>query len=80
MNRAKVFKFCIHLHRVEVYCVKEINNAEIHFAIFSPFLYLSLQFNIFCVKHFSGTTAPRILKFYTYIGYDLLNFVKKNES
>ena len=36
--RTKVFKFCTHLLRVEVYCVKENNNAEIYFAFFFPFL------------------------------------------
>ena len=51
--RATVFKLCIHLQRLEVYCVKENRDiCEI------------------CVKQFSGTTAPRIFKFNTVIGYD----------
>ena len=33
-----------------------------------------------CVKDFSGTTAPRILKFGTNAGYDLLYYVKENQS
>ena len=32
-----------------------------------------------CVKDFSGTTAPRILKFGTNAGYDLLYSVKENQ-
>ena len=32
-----------------------------------------------CVKDSSGTTAPRILKFGTNVGYDLLYCVKKNQ-
>ena len=33
-----------------------------------------------CVKDFSGTTAPRILKFGTNVGYNLLYCVKENQS
>ena len=32
-----------------------------------------------CVKNFSGTTVPRILKFGTNVGYDLLYCVKENQ-
>ena len=32
-----------------------------------------------CVKGFSGTTAPRILKFGTNIGYDLLYCIQENQ-
>ena len=35
---------------------------------------------IFFVKDFSRTTAPRILKFCTNIGYDLLYRVRENQS
>ena len=72
--RAKVFKFCIHLLRVEVYCVKENNNAEIYFAFFFPFFHISLH-----VKDFSGTTACRILKFGTNIGFSYLFHVRQNQ-
>ena len=37
--RARVFIFCIHLQRVEVYCVKEDHDAEFFFSFF----HLSLQ-------------------------------------
>ena len=33
--------------------------------------------NFFSVKNFSGTTGPRILKFGTNIGFDLLYCVRK---
>ena len=42
--RARVFKFCIPLQRVEEYFVKE-NHAEIYFAL-CPFFHLSLQCNV----------------------------------
>ena len=32
-----------------------------------------------CVKDLSGTTVPRILKFSTNVGYDLLHCVKENQ-
>ena len=32
-----------------------------------------------CVKDFSGTTAPKILKFDTNLGFDLLYRVKENQ-
>ena len=32
-----------------------------------------------CVKDFSGTTVPRILKFGTNVGYDMLYCVKENK-
>ena len=46
--RAKVFKFYIHLHGVDVYCVKEKHDAEIYFALFFyllSFFHLSIQCN-----------------------------------
>ena len=51
--------------------------AFFHFS----FPHLSLQFlrREICVKDFSGTTAPRILKFGTNVGYDLLYCVRENQ-
>ena len=73
-KRAGVFKFCIYLHGVEVYCVKENHDAEIYSAFFFFFLFSISHSNEMhreiCFKGFSGTTAPRILKFGTNIGYD----------
>ena len=35
LMRAKVFKLCIYLQRVEVYCAQENHEARIYFAFFS---------------------------------------------
>ena len=83
--RAKVFKFCIHLESGQVYCGIENQDAEINFCLlFALFLIFSISHsNVIhreiCVKDFSGTTAPRILKFGTNVGYDLLYCVKENQ-
>ena len=80
-----LLKFCIHLESGQVYCGTENQDAEIFFFhLFSifPFFHLSLQCNTYreiCVKDFSETTAPRILKFGTNFGYDLLYCVKENQ-
>ena len=72
------------LHWVEVYCVKENHDAEIYFALFLPFsFFLSLTPNAMhreiCVKGFSGTAAPRILKFATNSGYHYLYCIGLNQ-
>ena len=36
-KRVRVFKFCIHLQRIEVYCVKENQDAKISFAFLFTF-------------------------------------------
>ena len=83
--RAKVFKFCIHLEggQLHVYCGKENQDAEINFCHLFPFFFSISHFSVIhreiCVKDFSGTTAPRILKFGTNVGYDLLNCVRENQ-
>ena len=54
------------------------------FALFFHFSFFSISHSsvihreIF-VKDFSGTTAPRILKFGTNVGYDLLHCVRENQ-
>ena len=87
--RAKVFKFCIHLHRVEVNCVKANHDAEIYFALF--FFFFFTLFSFFSIhlsnvvhreiwfKDFSGPFAPRVLKFGTNIGYSHLYYVRENQ-
>ena len=82
--RAKVFKFCIRLEHGQVYCGKEIQDAEINVCLLLPFfLFFISHSNVIhrkiCVKDFSGTTAPRILKFGTNVGYDLLYCLKENQ-
>ena len=82
--RAKVFKFCIHLESGQVYCGKENQDAEIYFGLLFPCLLFSIFhsnviYREICVKDFSGTTAPRILKFGTNVGYDWLHCVRENQ-
>ena len=72
--RARVFKFLVHLESGQVYCGTEKQDAEIyvyHLFLFS-ISHSSVIHREICVKDFSGTTAPRILKFVTNVGYDLL--------
>ena len=42
-HRFKVFKFCIHLLQIKLYCVKENNDADIYFTFFFPFLLSSIS-------------------------------------
>ena len=82
--RARVFKFLIHLESGQVYCGTENQDPEIYFCLLFPCLLFSISHsNVIpteiCVKDFSGTTAPRILKFGTNVGYDLLYCVKENQ-
>ena len=42
-------------------------------------VFVCMCVNFFFSSDFSGTTAPRILKFGTNVGYDLLYCVKENQ-
>ena len=82
--RAKVFKFCIHFKSGQVYCGTENQDAEIYFYhlfpfFLFPFSHANVKHREICVKDFSGTTVPRILKFGTNLGLDLLYCVKENQ-
>ena len=82
--RARVFKFLIHLESGQVYCGTKNQDAEIYFYILFPFFLFSISHsNVIhreiCVKVFSGTTVPRVLKFGTNVGYELLYHVKENQ-
>ena len=82
--RARVFKFLIHLESGQIYCGTENQDDEIYFYyLFSFFLFSISHSNVIhreiCVKDFSGTTAPRILKFGTNVGCDLLYCVRENQ-
>ena len=82
--RARVFKFCIHLEKGQAYCGKESQDAVINFCLLFPFFLFSIFHSNeidreICVKDFSGTTASRILKFGTNVGYVLLYCVKENQ-
>ena len=81
--RATVFKICIHLESGQMYCGTEIQDAEIYFYhLFRCFFFSITHSHVIhreiCAKDFSGTTAPRILKFGTNVRYDLLYWVKEN--
>ena len=81
--RARVFKFCIRLESDQVYCGKENQDAEINFCLLFPFLLFFISHsNVIhreiCIKNFPGTTAPRILKFGTNVGYHWLHCVREN--
>ena len=57
----------------------------INFCLLFPFfLFFISHSNVIhreiCVKDFSGTTVPRILKFGTNVEYDLLYCVKENQD
>ena len=63
---------------------KENQDAKINFCLLFPFFLFSISHsNVIhweiCVKNSSGTTAPRILKFGTNVGYDLLYCVRENQ-
>ena len=82
--RARVFKFLIHLERDKVCRGIENQDAEISFYLLFPFILFSISHSNaihreICVKDFSGTTEPRILKLGTNVGYDLLYCVKENQ-
>ena len=77
---ARVFKFCIHLERGQIYCGKENQDAVINLCLFPFFLFFISHSNVIhreiSIKDFVGSTVPRILKFGTNVGYDLLYIVK----
>ena len=77
--RAKVFKLCIHLESDQV--GKIIKMLRLIFAFFFHFSisHSTVIHREICVKDFSGTTAPRILKFGTNVGYDLFHCVRENQ-
>ena len=71
------FKFLIHIECGQIYCETENQGAEIFTFLFS-ILHSNVIHREICVKDFSGSTVPRILKFGTHIGYYLLFGVKEN--
>ena len=62
---------------------KKIKMLRLIFAFFYfsffPISYSNIIYREICVKDFSGTTAPKILKFGTNVGYDLLYCVRENQ-
>ena len=55
--RARVLKFCIHIQRVEQYCVKENHDAEIYFAFL--YLFFSSSHSNVCIGKFVKITNQR---------------------
>ena len=82
--RAKVLNFVCTL-RVAKYIVgKKIKMLRFNFCLLFLFFLFSISHSNaihreICVKDFSGTTAPRILKFGTNVRYDLLHCVRENQ-
>ena len=71
----------MHLEGGQVYCGTENQDAEIYFTFSFHFSisHSNVLHREICVKDFSGTTMPRILKLGTNVGYDLLYRVKENQ-
>ena len=75
----------IHIERGQVYYGTKNQDAEIYFYHLLPFFFLfsishsNVIHREICVEDFSGTSVPRILKFGTHVGYDLLYCVKENQ-
>ena len=73
----RILRFGTNIGYNMLYCVIENQHPHMY-----HYLYLSIFSSSpikFFVKDFSGTTAPRILKFCTNIRYDLLYRVRENE-
>ena len=80
--RARVFKFYIHIEIAKYIVGKKTKMLKF---IFAFFFYFSISHSNeihreICVKDFSGTTLPRILKFDTNVGHVFLYCVKKNQT
>ena len=80
---ARVFKICIHLPKVKLCCVKDMQDTVIYFAIFYIFSFFHLSFKCktqgnMCQRFFSGTKRPRISKVCTNIVFDLLYCIREN--
>ena len=83
--RASVFKFCVHLQVVKVYCVNVNKDANPYFAFFFKFSFfpsvaLIYTWTFFSVKDFSATTGLRALKFSTKLDSDELYCVTKRTA
>ena len=68
----------------QVYCGTENQDAEIYFYhlfpfFLFPFSHTNVKHREICVKDFSGTTEPRILKFGINVGYNLLYCLRENQ-
>ena len=76
------FEIWYNLGVMLLYCVRE--NQHLILPSFFSFFHFSIShsnvmYREICVKDFSRTTAPRILKYGTTIGYDLLYCARENQ-
>ena len=59
---ARVFRFCIHLEGGQVYCVKEIQGANIYFCLlFQFFFFYHLSFLCYAYGHFLSKISQELL-------------------
>ena len=72
----RILKFGTNVGYNLLYCVRENQPPPAYHSLYLSFPFLLREI---CVKDFSGTTAPRILKFGTNVGYDLLHCVRENQ-
>ena len=74
----RILKFSTNIGYDMLYCVRENRHPHAcHSLYLSTFSFSPIKF---FVKDFSGTTAPRILKFFTNIGYDFLYHVREDQN
>ena len=64
--RARFFKFCMHLERVEVYCVKENHGAEVNFPFFFSFFF---PFSIFYFNVMHMEICVKVFQELRHLGY-----------
>ena len=73
----RILKFVTKIWYDMFYCVRENQHLNTYRSLYlSIFSFSPIKF---FVKDFAGTTAPRILKFCTNIGYDLLYGIRENQ-
>ena len=58
--KARVFKFCIHLQRVEIYCVKEKQDTVINFAFFFHLSFSPSVIQMFDIRKFVSNISQKL--------------------
>ena len=83
---ARVFKFCVHHEKGQVYCEKENQDSVVnlcHFFSIFPFFSIShsnVMHREICVKDFSGTTAAKDFEICNKCWVWLIVFCKRESS
>ena len=75
----RILKFTTNIGYDLLNWVRQNQHPYTYYSLYLSFFFLFFLSSIFFVKDFSGTTAPRIWKFYTNIGYDLLYCIRGNQ-